>query len=232
MVAPNELLSTRFDRTAFGYRPDQVDEYMNKVGVAISRLMEENRQLEDKLEILAAKVEEYRSDEESLRAALLGAQKLGDSVIRDSKNKAEIIIRDATVRAERLVEASQTKLNREQSNLTRLQKEVSDFKAKLLGIYKQHLEVVSALPELEGAGYSGELPLSGEVVLEHLEQPATPAPTAEPAQPAAESYDFSAQPQEQEAPEPQAAGRASRFGELRFGKDFSLTGELPPFMNT
>lgn len=96
--------------------------------------------------MLADKLTEYREDEESLRTALLGAQKLGDSVIRESKTKAEIIMRDATIKAEAMVNNAKRQIEREQEGLTRIQKEVASFKNRLLDLYKQHLELISALP--------------------------------------------------------------------------------------
>ncbi|MBQ9109332.1 MAG: DivIVA domain-containing protein, partial [Oscillospiraceae bacterium] len=103
MLIPEELRDITFDKSAFGYRVDDVDDYVDKVTAVINALMEENQDLEEKLEVLAAKVAEYKEDESSLQAAIVGAQKLGDSIVRDSKIKAESILREADVRAERLV---------------------------------------------------------------------------------------------------------------------------------
>ena len=227
MLSPNELIGARFDKSAFGYRVDDVDKYVAKVGEVVAQLMEENRELEDKLEILATKLEEYRNDEESLRAALLGAQKLGDSVIRDSKSKAEVILRDATIRAERLVESAQNKVNREQSNLTRIQKEVSDFKNKMLVMYKRHLEAIANMPDCEGE-YTAEIPS----VTPHMME-ANSEPKAVPKEEDLESAFFQAteeetQPNVEEeisaTEQNQKQQKASRFGELQFGEEFSLSG--------
>ena len=94
--------------------------------------------MEEKIEILAEKLEEYRADEDSLRNALLGCSEVGDSVIRESKAKAEVILRDASAKAERMVDNAQLKSRREKMTLVRMQSEVSNFKARLLATYKTH----------------------------------------------------------------------------------------------
>lgn len=104
MLTPKEISEKTFDKTfGFGYRMDDVDAYLDEVAKSMTELLGQNADLEKKLEVLADKLTEYREDEESLRTALLGAQKLGDSVIRESKTKAEIIMRDATIKAEAMV---------------------------------------------------------------------------------------------------------------------------------
>lgn len=147
MLTPREISDKSFDKTfGFGYRMDDVDAYLEQVASSVTELLEINADLEKKLEVLADKLNEYREDEESLRTAILGAQKLGDSVIRESKTKAEIITRDATCKAEAMVNNAKRQIEREQENLIRTQREVAGFKNRLLDMYKRHIELISALP--------------------------------------------------------------------------------------
>jgi cell division initiation protein len=147
MLGVKEIREKTFDKTfGFGYRMDGVDAYLAQAADSMQQLMENNADLEKKIEVLADKLTEYREDEESLRMALLGAQKLGDSVIRESKTKAEIIMREATIKSEAMLENARRKIELERESLEKLQDEVSAFKNRLLTIYKQHLEVISALP--------------------------------------------------------------------------------------
>ena len=147
MLTPKEIAGKTFDKTfGFGYRMDDVNAFLEQASKSMSELLEINSDLEKKLEGLADKLTEYREDEESLRTAILGSQKLGDSVIRESKTKAEIILRDATIKAEAMTNHAKRQIEREQDNLLRTQREVASFKNRLLDMYKQHLELISALP--------------------------------------------------------------------------------------
>lgn len=141
-------MNRKFERSAIGgYRNDDVDNYLNEVAQNYGELDEQNKVLSKKLEVLAEKLEEYRNDEESLRSALLSAQKLGDSVIRESKTKAEIIMRDANVKAERMERNAAEKMEKEKMVYLKLQKDVAAFKNRLIATYKQHLELISSLPD-------------------------------------------------------------------------------------
>lgn len=150
MLKPQDIREKSFDKTfGFGYRMDDVDGFLARIAADFAAALQENVDLEKKLEVLADKLTEYREDEESLRTALLGAQKLGDSVIRESKTKAEIIIRDANVKAETMLANAKRKIEQEQQNLADIQDEVANFKDRLLDLYKKHLELISELPERE-----------------------------------------------------------------------------------
>ncbi|MEG0899731.1 MAG: DivIVA domain-containing protein [Oscillospiraceae bacterium] len=146
MISPNDIISKKFDKGMKGYKTEAVDKYLEEVATEMSKCLSEKKDLETKIGILAEKLEEYKNDEDSLRVALLSAQRLGDSVIKEAKSKADSIVREATVKAERLAETTQKQIEKEHISLLKLQKEVGSFKNRLMAIYKQHLELINALP--------------------------------------------------------------------------------------
>ena len=145
MLNPNEIANKQFSKGR-GYRAEEVDSYLRQIASDIGELIEEKRDLEKKMMVLADKLEEYKEDEESLRAALLGAQKLGDSVVREAKAKAQSLLEDAEAQAVQLVENAKKEIERQQQGFVRLQREVATFKSKLQLVYKQHLELISSIP--------------------------------------------------------------------------------------
>lgn len=149
MLTPETIASRRFDKQMGGYKQDEVEIFLQQVAAEYAKLLAEKEELEQKIEVLADKVEQYREDEDSLRSALIGAQKLGDSVIRESKAKADYIVREAKDKADRILENAQKSIEKEQMALIKMQKEVTKFKNRLLTLYRQHLEMISALPEYD-----------------------------------------------------------------------------------
>lgn len=161
MLTLNDIINVSFRKSSFsGYRPEDVDSFIDQVRDSYDTLIkksveqkeknealaEENAQLTKKLEILANKIEEYRAEEEEIKSALVSAQKLGDASIREARHKAEIIIKDANLKAERIISGAKDDVIEQRSELERLKKETSDFRARLLDIYKQHLTMINAIP--------------------------------------------------------------------------------------
>jgi len=148
VLTAEDIANRKFEKAAFGYKAEEVEIFLRDMALAVSKLEEDREEAEDKLEVLAEKLEEYRANEDSLRTVLLGAQKLGDSIIRDSKGKAEVILSEAEANAKQIYYESERRIKKEKETLEQLQKETSDFKKYLLSIYRQHLELITAMPEI------------------------------------------------------------------------------------
>lgn len=230
MITSNEIANKRFGKSMSGYRPEEVDSFLSEIVLELNRRDAEKKELERKLEILADKLEEYRRDEDSLRNALLGAQKLGDSVIRESKTKAEIIMRDATIKSERMVKNAEDQIEASKQSLFQMQKEVANFKNRLLALYKEHLELVTALPD-DNQNKKAEEPAPAEAqadsalendVLTPEADGGVEIPTAQSEEPEEMEAGFEV-PLAEELEEPaEEDDKSSRFGPLKFGQGFSL----------
>lgn len=229
-----EITSKRFDKSAFGYKPEAVDSFLTELASVVGRLQEENADLKNKLEILASKVEEYRQDEANMKDALLGAQKLGNNIISEAKANAEKMTADASAQSEQIISEAKgnaekivlqlrSQIESEQQALQKTKREVSDFKARLLALYKSHLDAITAIPEIKEEAKPEE----------NTDKPENEAVTAQ------EAAEHTAEPEEQaenvpaaavieEKPQPQPLKKPSaedirsfesKFGELRFGRN-------------
>ena len=147
MLTPNDISSKKFEKSAFGYKPEEVDAFLSEILGSYNEMYQEKTAAEEKLLVLAEKLEEYRANEDSLKTVLLGAQKLGENIVRDSKAKAEVMLADAENQVKQVFSESESKIIKEKDTLASLQKETADFKKRLLAMYRQHLELISLMPE-------------------------------------------------------------------------------------
>lgn len=91
----NSIIGKTFTEAMRGYKKEEVEEYLGDVARELAQLQKENADLEKKLQVCADKIREYREDEDALKDALLGAQKAGNAIIAESKEKAAVIIQEA-----------------------------------------------------------------------------------------------------------------------------------------
>lgn len=193
MLTPDKIREKSFQTTGRGsYRAEDVDSFLNEVSASYEQMFRENGDLIKKISILAKKVEEYRADEESLKLALLNAQKLADKIVAEAKENAEkdtedarseaaklredakadadeteakakresdAIIESAKAEAEKIVAEANRQSNEILGNINRkvthetlvydmVKKEASEFKAKLVSMYKEHINLINQLPEI------------------------------------------------------------------------------------
>ena len=103
---------------------------------------------------------------------------MGDTVVREANHKAGLILEDANIKAEKITSVAKRNIQEEEAELERIKREVAAFKKKMLSMYRDHLTLIDALPELKE-----EPPASPEVPAE--EPPAAPVPEAGSAAPVA-----------------------------------------------
>lgn len=160
MISANDIRDKKFEKAAFGYKQEEIDEFLSQLIAEFDEIDAEREDLHSKIQLLADKVREYRQDEDALKDALLGAQKQGHKVISDAQEKAQAIIEQAEEKAKALLEEATTQhdeamernraeIAKEKEKLVAAQKEVTEFKRDLFDMYKSHLEMISAMPEVE-----------------------------------------------------------------------------------
>ena len=109
MLTPDQIKSKEFHTTGkSSYKAEEVDEFLNEIHASYDQMFRENANIIKKMSILANKVEEYKKDEDSLRQALLSAQKLADRIVSEAKETSEKQISEASQQAEDMLsDASQ-----------------------------------------------------------------------------------------------------------------------------
>lgn len=203
MLTPDRIKEKVFQTTGRGsYRSEDVDMFMSEVQASYEQMFKENGDLVRKISILAKKVEEYRADEESLKMALLNAQKLADRIVAEAKEtaaneiasvkgetdklredaaaeaemltvnakaEAEKILADANKEAKDILGNINRKVTHESLVYEMIQKEASEFKSKLIAMYREHITLINDLPEIV------DEQLDEEAQEEAVETPAEPA---------------------------------------------------------
>lgn len=189
MVTAQDVHNITFDKKSLhGYKQDQVDDFLDRVAdqlkedeQKITELTQNNEELKDKLLVLAQKLEQYHNDEDALKSALLNAQRMGENVIREARQKADALEREARIRSEDILRAGMEKIREQEIELERIKSEVAQFKASVLGLYKIHIESLSQLPSNEKAVAEPEpeqAPVAEEPTA--VEPEVLPEETAEP----------------------------------------------------
>lgn len=255
MLTLNDIINANFRKSGFssGYKPEDVDAFLDKVKESYEQLLKtniqqketiasleaENEQLVKKLDVLAQRVESYREDEDVIKNALISAQKLGEASIREARHKAEIILKDANLKAERIISAAEGEIERYDKELADLKQQVSDFRDNLLRMYKQHLTLITALPsqrreepkeedsqETE-TSVTEEQPKEEETAAVQVEEPAESADDSE--KPEGEEPSVPETPEEPEAEQAEASPTSEEENEEKANGEEEYTLKVSSF---
>ena len=201
MISSEDVRHVTFDKAFQGYRREDVDDYLKQVAQAMDDLAAQNDDLQKKLVMLAQRIEKYRTMENSLSTSMINAQRMGDSIIHESKQKAAEIIRSANIKAEDREQRARDDVELAKQEIVTLKGEADSFKRSLIEMYRKHINLINKLPDYTRRPEDEPVPPPSSAP----EQAAAPA--AEP-QPAAQAPAYTApaaQPVPESAPVQQAA---------------------------
>ena len=98
MFTPQQIEQISFSRATFGgYEMRAVDEFLEPLTEDYITLYKENALLKSNMKVLVGKLEEYRSNEASMKDAIVNAQKTCDMMVKDAEAKCTQMLNEANV---------------------------------------------------------------------------------------------------------------------------------------
>ena len=100
MITPQQIEQISFNRATFGgYDMQAVDEFLEPLTEDYITLYKENALLKSKMKVLVGKLEEYRSNEASMKDAIVNAQKTCDKMVKEAEAKCTQMLTEANATA-------------------------------------------------------------------------------------------------------------------------------------
>lgn len=228
MLTIDEIKNISFRKATLsgGYRAEDVDAFIDEVIASFEQIKKEKTNLVHKIDILATRVEQYKSDEETVRNALLASQKVSDACIREAKEKAAKIVRDAENKAQSLLVDANKMTAIEKENYLQLQSDAVSLRNELIELYKNHIKAIDDLPtaadlETSKSTLDEKYPteeIKEEPVVEeiesHSEEQRDEKSVAEEV--VEEKFSVKAEP---------APKRSGKFAHLKFGDNYDVSAE-------
>lgn len=179
MLTPQEVSARSFTKTMMGgYNMTMVDEFLDELTDDYTSLYKENASLKAKMKVLVEKVEEYRATEDSMRATLLTAQRMADSIVKEAEEKRDSILQQAEAAAREKVDDYRKEAEQYSKRLQMGQEEIRRFVAESRALCEKELRFLDefqTLPLEESAPEAAAVEEIGEKILSAGE----PAPAAQ-----------------------------------------------------
>ena len=118
MFTPQQIEQISFSRATFGgYDIQAVDELLEPLTEDYITLYKENALLKSKMKVLVSKLEEYRSNEASMKDAIVNAQKTCDMMVKEAEAKCTQMLQEANAVAEENVRNADSLVAAEQARV-------------------------------------------------------------------------------------------------------------------
>ncbi|HHY25051.1 MAG TPA: DivIVA domain-containing protein [Clostridiaceae bacterium] len=142
---PNDIQNITFKKTIMGYSEDEVNEVLDGIIEDYNAYIRENLELKDKLAVLNDGLQHYKTIEDSLQNALLVAQKTGEEIKKNSYDKAENIIKDAEIKAQRMINDASQEVMKIKFEYEEMKKKLYIFKSKAEALLLSQLEILKQM---------------------------------------------------------------------------------------
>ena len=168
MLTPQEVSTHAFSKAVMGgYNMAMVDEFLDELTDDYTALYKENAALKAKLKVLVEKVEDYRATEDSMRATLLTAQKMADSIVHEAEAKRDEILAQAESSAREKIGQLRQEVEAAEERLRQGQMDLAKFISAARELCDQELKFLEQLPTLP---VEAEIPPSQPETAETVEQ--------------------------------------------------------------
>lgn len=150
MLSIEEIKNVSFRKASIGgYKPEDVDVFIDQVLITIEQLKKEKSDLVKKMDILATRVEEYRADEDAVRNALLSAQRVADTTIKEARAKSAYIIEEAENMAKAKLYDLNVQIKMQKKQYSLLLAECNRVRDEIINNCNKHIMIAKDLPSAE-----------------------------------------------------------------------------------
>ena len=141
-LSPLDIYNKEFKKSALGYNKEEVDDFIEEVGMAYEKLLKEINSLQDRNKKLKEKLENYENIDKKLRDTLETVQDTVTEEKERAKKEAKVIINKAENEAEEIRSKAKKEVEEELKKLEDLREKKSLFKIRFKTLLENHLELL------------------------------------------------------------------------------------------
>ena len=144
-ITPLDIRKQPFRRTMRGFDADAVNSFLEMVANEFEEIIRQNSEHATRIKLLDEKCEGYAKIERMLNETLLTAQKITDEARVNAQKEAELIIKDANVRAGQQENEIRQRIMRFENDLASLKNQRDTFLARFKGLLTTQLNLLSVI---------------------------------------------------------------------------------------
>lgn len=147
MLTPLDIHNKEFKRSFRGYSEEDVDEFLDRVIKDYEQLYRENIEIRENIDRINSKLEHFQHMESTLHNTLIIAQETAEEVKLNAKKSTELMMKEAEINAQKLVEEASNKVRRMASEYDDMRKQVDVYRVRMRSLVQAQLEILGEASE-------------------------------------------------------------------------------------
>lgn len=140
-LTPLDIQQQQFKTKFRGFDVREVDAFLEQMSGAFEKALSENESLHKEIRRLKLESQGYKEREETFKRAMLNSQKVLEQMKKNAQKSAELVVAEAEVKAEKI-------LNRAQNRLAQLHEDIAELKRQRMQIEVQIRSIIEGHAKL------------------------------------------------------------------------------------
>jgi len=119
-ITPLEIQKMRFSQKMRGYDPTEVEGFLSLLAEELAARIAQSEKLERENRYYRQRLEETEQREHQLQQTLLRAQKVSDEITANARREAELVLKEAEIAADKMVQQAVEQSTRIESKIGEL----------------------------------------------------------------------------------------------------------------
>lgn len=147
-ITPIEIQQQQFKVRFRGFDVREVDRFLEQMTDTFELLQQENENAQNEIRRIKLESQGYKEREETFKRAMLNSQKVLDEMKENARKSAELIVANAELKAEKI-------LNRAHKRLAQLHEDIAELKRQRMQIEVQIRSIIETHTKLLEIGNEG-----------------------------------------------------------------------------
>jgi len=155
-LSPLDIQSQQFRQKIRGLDPREVESFLELAASEFEELIRENGKLKEKLARLSNQYDELKQREQTLKETMMTAQKITEDMKTSARKESEIILREAELKAEKMLDDAHRKLAAISDQVVEIKRIRAQFETSVKAAAQSHLKMLQVTTEALEAESGGE----------------------------------------------------------------------------
>lgn len=141
-ITPLDIQKHRFRRRLFGVDPDEVKAFLAAVSEQFESVVRDNASYREQIANLKEALRLHEEREKVLKETLIAAQRAADETRENARKDASLIVEEAEIKAERMVDLTTRRISEMESQVTELRTARRRLRERLLVMWEEQKALV------------------------------------------------------------------------------------------
>lgn len=146
-LSPLDIQSQQFRQRFRGFDPREVETFLELAASDFEELIRENGKLKETLARLGNQYDELKQREQTLKETMMTAQKITEDMKASARKEAEIILREAELKAEKMLDDAHRKVASLSDQIVEIKRIRAQFETSVRAAAQGHLKMLDVTTE-------------------------------------------------------------------------------------